>query len=332
MRTAAIASKGPLRNFMQLAFDIALETTNNHFEPARIIHTPPMKIIKILGIAAGLHALALLLIFANPGCSYTKAATPDSTPISDAPAATGAGASSGATDSTPDSMVIRYSPTRPGTTVATALAAQPVSDVTPATTYTVVRGDSLSAIAKKNQLTKSQLSAANGLKTGSVLRVGQKLIIPAKAAPAPGPAPAAGKAAMPPAAAAPTDRPAADVVKHVVKQGETLGAIARKYGVRQGEIAVANNITDPRKIQPGQELVIPARSTPVGARQSKAAKSKPDASDVAGGAPAGADTKAASPPATSDTDLDAGLKPSGAVDVPVVKIEDGSQGAPPKTP
>ena len=44
-----------------------------------------MKIIKILGIAAGLHALALILIFSNPGCSYTKAAAPDTSPISPAP-------------------------------------------------------------------------------------------------------------------------------------------------------------------------------------------------------------------------------------------------------
>jgi hypothetical protein len=28
-----------------------------------------MKILKIFGIVAGIHAVALLLIFANPGCS-----------------------------------------------------------------------------------------------------------------------------------------------------------------------------------------------------------------------------------------------------------------------
>jgi LysM repeat protein len=290
-----------------------------------------MKIIKILGIAAGLHALALLLIFANPGCSYTKAAGSDSTPITDAPVANGTAASPGADAPSPDGVVIRYSPTRPGTTVATALATQPVSDVTPASTYTVVHGDSISSIAKKNQLTKSELAAANGLKAGSVIRVGQKLIIPAKAAQGAVTAPATAKAATyaPPAPSA--EKPSGDVVKHVVKQGETLGAIARKYGVRQGEIAVANNITDPRKIQPGQELVIPARSTPA-ARQPRTAKSKAEPSDTAGTAPPSTDAKTAGAPAASDQDLDTGLKPSSTVDVPVVKIEDGSEPTPTKNP
>ena len=73
---------------------------------------------------------------------------------------------------------------------------------------------------------------------------------------------AAGGAATTAAApmAEPAGVPAAattEATKHTVKPGETLGGIARKYGVRQGEIAVANNITDPRKIQPGQELIIP---------------------------------------------------------------------------
>ncbi len=267
-----------------------------------------MKILKILGIAAGIHALALILIFANPGCSYSKAAAPEASPISSAPG--DAGAQPSAVITAPDTVGIRYSPTRPGTTVASALASQPVSDVTPATTYTVGRGDSLSSIAKKNHLSKTDLASANNLKGGAVLHTGQKLIIPSKpgvasAAEAPVPAPKQ--------EAAPAEKVAADSTKHIVKSGETLGAIARKYGVKQGEIAVANNITDPRKIQPGQELVIPAHSVsgtgkqPKGAKQAEAAKAPP-----------------------ADQDLDAGLKPPSATEVPVVKIDDPS--ARPKSP
>jgi LysM repeat protein len=263
-----------------------------------------MKILKILGIAAGLHALALLLIFANPGCSSTKAAQADTSPISSAPADNSQ--APGPAVTAPDSVGIRYSPTRPGTSVANALETQPVSDVTPASTYTIEKGDSLSTIAKKNQLTKAELAAANHLKTSAVLHVGQKLIIPAKASQAP--APAATPAAGAPMATAPAEPAAADkgptteATKHVVKPGETLGGIARKYGVRQGDLAVANNITDPRKIQPGQELVIPAHSA---TKQSKSAKA--------------ADT--AKTPA-ADQDLDAGLKPAGAAEIPTVKIDD----------
>lgn len=274
-----------------------------------------MKIIKILGIAAGLHALALILIFANPGCSYTKAAGPEGqpdagSPISAAPEAGQAGAPQPAAA---EPMVIRYSPTRPGTPVASALEAQPVSGVTPATTYKVVRGDSLWSIAASNHLSKADLAAANNLKSTSVLHIGQKLIIPAK--PASGPAPTAGAAAPEPA-----EKPSGETLKHTVKPGETLGGIARKYGVRQGDIAVANNITDPRRIQPGQELVIPAKSS--GGKQAALAKSQ----GAAEAPPAESGSKAV--PA-ADQDLDAGLKAPGEADVPLIKVGDT---APSKNP
>jgi LysM repeat protein len=271
-----------------------------------------MKILKILGIAAAVHGLALLLIFANPGCSTGKAASTDSSPISAAPTPP-PGASPGATISVPDSVGIRYSPTRPGTPVAAALETQPVADVTPASTYAVTRGDSLYSIAKKNGLTKAELAAANNLKPSAALHVGQKLVIPTKAATA-ATGPAAGAPATTPDGTTVPAGPVTEATKHVVKAGETLGGIARRYGVRQGELAVANNITDPKKIQPGQELVIPAHSAST--KGSKAAK-------------APADTAAAPKPAAAaaaDQDLDAGLKP--ATDVPVVKIEDSTSPQP----
>jgi LysM repeat protein len=276
-----------------------------------------MKIIKILGIAAGLHVLALIFIFANPGCSYTKAAGVDAPPESGSPisAAPEAGGSAAPAPSATEPVVIRYSPTRPGTPVAAALEAQPVSDVTPATTYTVVRGDSLWSIASKTHLSKSDLAAANNLKSTSVLRVGQKLIIPSKpgeaAATAPGPA------------AVSAEKPATtgETIKHTVKPGETLGAIARRYGVRQGDIAVANNITDPRRIQPGQELVIPAKS-------SGGAKGTPAKASAGAGEAPSMDTGAKVAPG-GDQDLDAGLKTPSDTDVPAIKVGDAT---PPKGP
>jgi LysM repeat protein len=194
-----------------------------------------------------------------------------------------------------------------------------VSDVTPATTYTVTRGDNLSSIAKKNKLSKADLASANNLKSTSVLRVGQKLIIPSRT-----PKAEAGAAPAPAAAAAPVaaEKPSGESSKHVVAPGETLGGIARKYGVKQGDIAVANNITDPRRIQPGQELVIPAKSAAVAGRQARAAAPRTEAPGAAKGAP----------PPGSDQDLDAGLKAPGAADVPVVKIEDSAGAPQPKNP
>jgi LysM repeat protein len=46
-------------------------------------------------------------------------------------------------------------------------------------------------------------------------------------------------------------------VPHVVQMGESLSAIARKYGARQQDIINANKITDASKIQVGQTLFIP---------------------------------------------------------------------------
>jgi LysM repeat protein len=285
-----------------------------------------MKILKILGIAAGIHALALILIFANPGCSYSKAAAPESSPISAAPGGDSSAAPSATITAPEPSVGIRYSPTRPGTVVASALETQPVSDVTPAKTYTVGHGDSLWSVAKKNQLTKADLASANNLGTNAVLHVGQKLIIPSKGGQASASAPAAPAAAASAKTpeAAPAEKASAESTKHVVKPGETLGGIARRYGVKQGEIAVANNITDPRKIQPGQELIIPAKSA-AAAKGAKGAKSgQPDTARSEAAAPASSQTPA-------DQDLDAGLKPASA-DVPVVRVDDTPVGAQPKNP
>jgi LysM repeat protein len=268
-----------------------------------------MKILKIFGIVAGIHLFALVLIFANPGCSSTTKAKPSMADTAPKPVDTPrivvppaapttpvpmpAPASPVATDFNPDAPAapppadaapaVRFVPTRPGTPVAGALKAEPVADVTPASTYVVKAGDSLWTIARKHGLSVAQLGAANNIGATAALRLGQKLVIPSKAsapvasAPAPAPVPAAeapAKSAAPAiaAASARTGEPA----RHTVKPGETLGAIARRYGVRQGDIAVANNISDPAKIRSGMVLVIPgASASAVAAAKAPAQAPKP---------------------------------------------------------
>lgn len=46
---------------------------------------------------------------------------------------------------------------------------------------------------------------------------------------------------------------------HVVKSGETLALIARKYGLNVQQLQSANRSVDPRRLKPGQSLVIPDR-------------------------------------------------------------------------
>jgi len=122
-----------------------------------------------------------------------------------------------------------------------------------ANTYEVKAGDTLGLIARKQGTTVAALRAANNL-SGDNLRVGQKLVISSNSAPrSTSSAPRAG-AASPSSAAAPR----AGAPTHSVVAGDTLGTIARIYGVRVGEIATLNNITDPAKLRVGQQLKLPA--------------------------------------------------------------------------
>jgi len=245
-----------------------------------------MKLLKLFGIVAGLHAAALVLIFANPGCSNTTPGprpSPHDTTLGSAdtpvvsvpyivadqsgdPASTQLNAFGGDgavplfvnEDAQPDAASGRARPTRPRTPVTAPLNAPPkVEEVTPASTYTVVRGDSLWTIAKRNNVTVSALAAANNMPQGAPLQIGRKLIIPGKSAA--GASASAATAATASAKAGPPAKapePKASLV-HVVRSGETLGGIARRYQVRVGDIALANNIADPAKIRLGQTLVIP---------------------------------------------------------------------------
>ncbi len=221
----------------------------------------------------------------------------------------------------------RFSPTRPGSTAATALRGAPVSGVTPATTTVVGKGDSLWSIAKKHGISVSELAAANNLRVSASLRLGQKLIVPAKSAqqvhdepPAPAPAQVA---------AAPA-KPGRDVTRHTVLPGESLGSIARIYGVKAGAIGAANNIADPRKLRAGQELIIPVASTkapePEANVAPRPAVERPAAEPAAPALMPMIDPDAPASPAASvptpDQDLDAGLPLDSVSAVPVIKVED----------
>jgi LysM repeat protein len=57
----------------------------------------------------------------------------------------------------------------------------------------------------------------------------------------------------------PTARPAAAAAAshHVVRRGETLASIARRYQVSARSLASANGMSDPNAIRAGQRLAIP---------------------------------------------------------------------------
>lgn len=303
-----------------------------------------MKILKIFGLVVGVHIFALILIFANPGCSSTTKPAPSpgaTAPIVEpappigvnAPAASG-GIYSSTTDSStatplfnPEAPAVtlptaagggaRTVPTRPGTPVAGLLAAEPVADVIPASTYVVKSGDNPWTIARKHNLTTDQLLRANSLSRDAKLQPGQKLVIPSRPTtpPSSGSKPST-KPADPAAAAAP--RANGESLKHVVKSGETLGAIARRYDVRQSDLAVLNNIADPAKIRPGLELVIPGYKA-TGTKAGKSTKS--NGATTKSAPPAAAPAPAPALPAAEPApEVPPAETPAPAPAVPVIKI------------
>lgn len=313
-----------------------------------------MKILQIFGYVVAIHLLAFIGIFSSPGCS----SSPRNVPTPDATLPSTSGSSSGITypGSSPESVTPiqqpaylpeatpgRVAPTRPGSPNAAAISpAKSVANVTSVTPYTIKRGDSLWTIAKKHHITVAELSKANNLSGSVALQPGKSLMIPGKPVSASAPVDNSLALSIPTVstqANAPA-RPSGEITKHVVASGESLGIIARKYQVTVGELAKANNITDPAKIRVGQPLVIPggkhsgARSASSSAPKPSAPAAKPEPTPVApveqpAPAPeAGPQFEIKPPPPGQD--LDAGLKENTSTEVPTIKVEDSKPEEAPK--
>ncbi len=84
------------------------------------------------------------------------------------------------------------------------------------------------------------------------------VILPPTASPPPAPQPSQPQLPTPPTPPAqPTQPPAQSATTYTVQPGDTLYAIARKFGVTVAAIVAANNIANPKLIKPGQVLTIP---------------------------------------------------------------------------
>lgn len=121
-------------------------------------------------------------------------------------------------------------------------AAAPPGPLPPAcpggTIVTVAPGETMSSIARRFGLGLQQLIAANPqVIDPNVLLAGQRICVPAPT---------------------PTPPPPTCPVLYIVVAGDTMAAIARRFGVSLQALINANpQIADPNVIQPGQRVCIP---------------------------------------------------------------------------
>lgn len=113
-------------------------------------------------------------------------------------------------------------------------------------TYTVREGDTLISIAVQFGVGLPTLTALNPQITPEFLSVGDRLSVPAQA----------GEAAT----AAPTSSGSQSILEYQVVSGDTLAAIAARFGSTIDAIVRENNLNSPDEIRAGQTLRIPVES------------------------------------------------------------------------
>jgi lysozyme len=107
----------------------------------------------------------------------------------------------------------------------------------------------LADIAALYSTTVEELLRLNDLPEPNLLYTGQAIVVPGRAAPPP---------ELPPATSPPPEPsppPTANV--HVVKEGETLGLIAERYGTTVEVLLELNDLPDPNVVPVGTSLIVP---------------------------------------------------------------------------
>jgi murein DD-endopeptidase MepM/ murein hydrolase activator NlpD len=173
----------------------------------------------------------------------------------------------------------------------------------------VAPGDTLYRLARRHNVSVSELMALNDLKSPG-LKPGQKLYLPAS------------RAVRRPLsrserheAVAAVEAPPDWTGSYTVKSGDSLYALARQHNIRLADLERYNGIADVRRVKPGTVLKMPA-SAAVAAAEPAPAPSAPTSTAAAGEAPAEAKILNGAP---STAERVAGLEPSGtASDAPAI--------------
>lgn len=117
-------------------------------------------------------------------------------------------------------------------------------------THLVKKGETLYGIAKKYQITISELKAANNLSDKDVLKAGQKLVIPS--------ADIENAATLSSTnSSASTSNSSSKTETYIVQKGDTLYGIAKKYDIKVSEIYSLNGMSQKDVLKVGQKLKVP---------------------------------------------------------------------------
>ncbi|BCW35663.1 hypothetical protein StoSoilA2_17190 [Arthrobacter sp. StoSoilA2] len=148
----------------------------------------------------------------------------------------------------------------PGQTIKLTGTAPAAPEQTPApaappnaTTYTVVPGDTLGAIAARHGVPLSSIFSWNNLGGSSIIYPGQKIKVSGGSSPSTPPAPAP--------APAPAATPVASTGSYTIKAGDTLSSIASRHNVSLSALMSVNTVSATTVIYPGQKLTIPGTSS-----------------------------------------------------------------------
>lgn len=128
---------------------------------------------------------------------------------------------------------------------------------TTAGTYTVKAGDTLSAIASRYSTSSSTLASLNSLSNPNLIYVGQVLKVSSNTSTSSSTSSSANSTVT-------------TAASYTVKSGDTLSAIAAKYGTTYQALASTNSISNPNDIYVGQVIKVSATAT---AASSQAASS-----------------------------------------------------------
>jgi LysM repeat protein len=99
--------------------------------------------------------------------------------------------------------------------------------------YIIKKGDTLSKIAKNNNISLSELTKLNSIKDPNNIQYGNKIIIPNSS----------------------------NKVNYTIKKGDTLNDLAIKHKIKLNDLINLNQIEDPNKINYGQKIYIPNLQT-----------------------------------------------------------------------